>query len=77
MPNGLFNWTFRDIEKVLKSAGFVYTHAQGSHYFYRGVVRSVIRIVQVPYHGSNAVIKPKTVKGIIAQSSMNKKKWGI
>jgi len=74
MPNGLFNWTFNDIEKFLKKNNFVYNYSNASHYYYRGFINKEIRKVCVPYHGKKA-LKPKTVKGIILQSGIDQKKW--
>jgi predicted RNA binding protein YcfA (HicA-like mRNA interferase family) len=74
MPRGLFNWTFKDIEKFLKANGFVYKYTNGSHYYFQGIYKGSIRVVCVPFHGKNT-IKPRTVKGIILQSGVDKDTW--
>ena len=74
MPNGILNWTFRDVENFLKEHSFYLNHITGSHYFYIGHVDGVMRQVCLPMHGSLA-LKPRTMNGIIAQSGISKKKW--
>lgn len=65
MPNGVNNWTFNDVVEVLKENGFKLNHQKGSHVFYVGHYEKLMRQVCVPKHG-NLVIKPRTMKGIIA-----------
>jgi len=74
MPNSVFNWTFSDIEKFLKAHGFRLIHTRGSHHYYIGVVEKQLRQVCVPFHGKQT-IKPRTFKGIIAQSGIAQKEW--
>ena len=74
MSGNLFNWTFQDADKFLKAHGFYFHHTRGSHYFYYGFVKSILRQVCVPFHGQKA-IKPKTMKSIIAQSGIDKEEW--
>ena len=74
MPNGLFNWTFKDIENFLKDRGFRLNHTNGSHFYYTGSYKTIVRQVCVPFHSSK-IIKPRTVKGIILQSGIPQKEW--
>ncbi len=74
MPNNLNNWTYRDVVDVLKAHGFILNHTRGSHFYFIGHVQKTFRQVCVPYHGSIA-IKPRTMKGIIAQSGIRKEEW--
>ncbi|MEK7185061.1 MAG: type II toxin-antitoxin system HicA family toxin [Patescibacteria group bacterium] len=76
MPNGVYNWTFNDAVAVLKENGFKLNHTKGSHFYYTGHYGNVLRQVCVPKHG-NIALKPRTLKGIIAQSGLPKEKWGI
>ena len=74
MPNGLFNWTFRDVAEFLKDRGFILNYTNASHYYYIGTYAKVLRNVCVPFHGSK-IIKPRTIKGIIVQSGIPQKEW--
>ncbi|MCX6717362.1 MAG: type II toxin-antitoxin system HicA family toxin [Candidatus Taylorbacteria bacterium] len=74
MPNGLNNWTFRDVETFLKEYDFSMNHIKGSHYFYIGYPNKVMHQVCVPRHSSLS-IKPRTMKGIILQSGIPKDEW--
>ena len=71
MPRGYNNWNFKQVESVLKENGFVLHHTNGSHYYYIG---NSMSLVCVPFHGKKA-IKPRTMKGIILQSSLPKEVW--
>lgn len=74
MPNNLFNWTFNDVVRFLKDYGFTWNYTKGSHYFYVGKYNKQFRQVCIPFHGSKT-ISPKTMKGIILQSGIEKEKW--
>lgn len=74
MPNGVFNWTFKDVESFLKEHNFRLNHIEGSHYFYTGTINTTPRQVSVPRHGAVA-FKPRTLKGMIAQSGISQKEW--
>ena len=74
MPNGLHNWTFNDVAKLLKENGFVFNYTNGSHYYYIGSKGGKLRQVTVPFHG-NKSINPRTLKSIIVQSGMTKEEW--
>lgn len=74
MTRGLMNWTFRDIDSFLKENNFILHNTNGSHYYYRGHINGVLKIVCVPFHGSKN-IKPRTVRAIIIQSGIDQNKW--
>jgi predicted RNA binding protein YcfA (HicA-like mRNA interferase family) len=74
MPNGVFNWTFRDVVKVLKAHGFGFVGSEGSHHHYVGEAGGAKRLVQVAFHGQST-IKPRTFKSIVAQSGIPLKEW--
>ena len=76
MPNGIFNWTFNDVVTILKENKFYLNHTRGSHFYYVGYYENKMRQVCVPKHGKLA-LKPRTMKGIITQSGLPKKIWGI
>ncbi len=76
MPKGVLNWKFSDVTAVLRENGFFLNHIKGSHYFYVGYIDGKARQACVPKHG-NVAIKPRTLKGIIEQSGLDKKKWGL
>ena len=74
MTRGIFNWTAEDVIRFLKENRFVQTHTRGSHWYYVGHYGKQLRQVCVPFHGSHA-LKPRTLKGIIAQSGIPKQLW--
>jgi len=74
MPNKLFNWTFRDVDRFLKNHNFKLNYTNGSHYYYIGHYGKIFRHVCVPFHSSKT-IKSRTLKGIILQSGMLKEEW--
>ena len=74
MTKGVFNWTFNDVVKFLKSNGFRHIGTTASHYHYTAVIGGMTRLVQVPFHGQTA-IKPRTLKSIVAQSGIPMKEW--
>lgn len=76
MPRGVFNWTFDDVVRVLKDNGFHLSHIEGSHHFYIGRVGDRTHQVCVAFHGKKA-FKPRTFKGVVAQSGLSKRVWGI
>lgn len=75
MPKLFVNWTFKEVERFLKTNGFVLHHTNGSHFYYKGQSHGMIRNVCVPFHGSNEAIKPRTLKGIMLQSGIDKSEW--
>ncbi|RJQ30803.1 type II toxin-antitoxin system HicA family toxin [Candidatus Parcubacteria bacterium] len=74
MPRGVFNWSFHDVEKFLRSKGFQLNHIEGSHYYFTVSLNGIIHQVCVPFHGSKT-FKPRTLKGIIVQSGFSKEEW--
>ncbi len=76
MSRGVMNWTFSDVVDVLKEHGFTLSHIEGSHYFYLKSHDGKVYQVCVPKHGSRA-FKPRTLKGMIAQSGLTRSGWGI
>lgn len=76
MPNGVFNWTFDDVVRVLKENGFRLNHIRGSHFYFTGIYDAVLRQVCVPKHGKVA-LKPRTLKSIIIQSGLPDNMWKL
>jgi predicted RNA binding protein YcfA (HicA-like mRNA interferase family) len=76
MPNGVFNWNFNDVVDVLKEHGFRLNDIEGSHYFYIRSHGGRIYQVCVPKHGAKS-FKPRTLKGMVAQSGLTKAEWGL
>lgn len=74
MTRGLLNWTFNDVVDFLKARKFILNHTNGSHFYYVGHTNGKYRQVCVPFHGSKT-IKPRTMRGIILQSGIEKKEW--
>ena len=74
MPRGLLNWTFKDVEKFLKTKNFTLNYTNGSHYYDIGGHEGSLKNVCVPFHGNKA-IKPRTLRGIILQSGIGKEEW--
>ncbi|MEI6042405.1 MAG: type II toxin-antitoxin system HicA family toxin [bacterium] len=74
MSKNYVNWTFKDAESFLKENGFKLNYTNASHFYYIGNYEGILRNVCIPFHGSKA-IKPRTLKGIILQSGIDKKKW--
>jgi predicted RNA binding protein YcfA (HicA-like mRNA interferase family) len=74
MTKGVFNWTFNEVVKFLKSRDFHHIETVGSHYHYTAVIGGIARLVQVPFHGQSA-IKPRTFKSIVIQSGLPMKEW--
>ncbi len=76
MPNGVFNWTFDDVVRVLKENGFQLNHIRGSHFYYTGIHEGVLRQVCVQKHGKIS-LKPRTLKSIVTQSGLSTKIWKL
>jgi len=76
MTRGAFNWTYKDVVKVLKENGFLRNHIDSSHHFYIRISKGRTYQVMVPYHGSKA-FKPKTLNGMIAQSGLTRADWSL
>ncbi len=72
MPNGLFNWSERDVVSFLKEKGFIfYEMRKGSHYAYINKTTNHIVEINVP---KDCYI-PRTLETMIRQSGMTKKDW--
>ncbi len=74
MSRGIFNWTAEEVVRFLKGNSFSLNYTRGSHLYYVGHANGSFRQVCVPFHGSRA-IKPRTMKGIILQSGIEKSEW--
>jgi predicted RNA binding protein YcfA (HicA-like mRNA interferase family) len=74
MPNNVKNWTYKNVVTFLKENKFVLHHTRGSHFYFIGSYKNILRQVCVPYHG-NVAIKPRTLKGIISQSGIPLENW--
>ena len=74
MAKDVFNWDFYKVIKFLKKYHFIHSHTEGSHYYYTGNYGGQSRIVHVPFHGSKT-FKPRTLKGMIRESGIDKKIW--
>lgn len=74
MIRKMFNWNFGEVERFLKENGFVLHHTNGSHYYFKGLIKGGMMIVCVPFHGKKS-IKPRTLRGIILQSGIAKESW--
>lgn len=71
MNGKLPSLTPRDVIKVLRQAGFLFHHQQGSHaYFYHAGQR---RWVTVPMHARS--IKTGTLRSIIRQSGLTRQEF--
>ena len=64
---------YRDVDRILRDNGFelVRGRGRGSHRIYRKVTGTETRIVPVSFHGSNADIKPGTLRSIIKRSGID------
>jgi predicted RNA binding protein YcfA (HicA-like mRNA interferase family) len=72
MPNGLRNWSYRDVLKFLKEKGFVF-HKElgGSHEAW--VCHETQAIVEV--NRTSSAYPPRTLETMIRQSKLSKKEW--
>ena len=75
MPRGMHNWSAAEVVKFLRRHGFIHSHTRGSHFYYTATIVRRARQVCVPFHGKNAAIHPKTMKGIVAQSGIPESEW--
>lgn len=74
MVRGVHNWSFREAVNFLCENGFTLDNVKGSHYYYVKPPEHPEYIACVPYHGSRA-ISPATMKSIMLQSGIARKKW--
>lgn len=63
--------TAREVERYLKAAGYVYDHAEGSHFVWKN--RATGHAVPVPHHG-NKPLKQGTLNGIFGACGIEKTK---
>ena len=74
MPNGLKNWTYKDLTKFLKDNGFVFSHQKdGSHEAYIAETDKIIRVVDV--NKTKKSYPLRTLETMIRQSGLDKKAW--
>jgi len=72
MPNGLSNWSERDVVNFLKEKGFVFCEVRkGSHYAY--INRTTNRIVEISI--PKDAYTPRTLETMIRQSGIPKEEW--
>jgi predicted RNA binding protein YcfA (HicA-like mRNA interferase family) len=72
MPNGLNNWTYKDITRFLKESGFVLHHEKaGSHEAWANEKTSAV--VEVNFTSGSYPIR--TLETMIRQSKIDKKEW--
>lgn len=74
MVNKIFNWTYKEVVAFLRKHNFQLNHIRGSHHYFVGAYDGIVRQICVPYHGRDS-IKPRTMKGIILQSGIDKDIW--
>ena len=73
MPNGLFNWCYKDVAAFLKDKGFKFQeYRQGSHETW--VNKTTEAIVDIDFHRQKS-FPPRTLETMIRQSKINKKEW--
>lgn len=72
MPNGLNNWTYKDVTRFLKESGFAfYQEKAGSHEAWTN--EGTTAIVEINFtHGSYPI---RTLETMIRQSKIDKKAW--
>ncbi len=71
MPDAV--WSSKEIERFLKSKGFKLARQKGSHQQFVGYVEGVKKRVTVM--ANQKYFTPKTMKSMIEQSGLDKKKW--
>lgn len=73
MPNGLFNWTYKDVTKFLKENGFEFKNElKGSHEAWINL--STQAVVEINVHAQKTFL-PRTLETMIRQSKIDKKVW--
>ncbi|TSC83540.1 MAG: hypothetical protein G01um101417_523 [Parcubacteria group bacterium Gr01-1014_17] len=72
MPNGLNNWTYKDVARFLKESGFTFHREKpGSHEAW--INEETIAVVEVNVtHGSYPI---RTLETMIRQSKIDKTDW--
>lgn len=74
MPRNLKNWTYKDVEHILKSNFFELINIEGSHHYFKGEVSGKERLTWIPFH-SNKSIDILTLKCAIHKSGMPEDYW--
>jgi len=73
MPNGLFNWTYKDVVEFLKENNFKFGHEKfGSHEAW--INTKTQAVVDINFHGQKS-FPPRTLETMIRQSKIDKKIW--
>ena len=73
MPNGLFNWTYRDVVEFLKENNFEFGNEKfGSHEAW--INTKTQAVVDINFHGQKS-FRPRTLETMIRQSKIDKKIW--
>ncbi len=64
---------YRDVDRILRENGFemIRRRGKGPHRMYRYGSGAELRTVSVPFHGTNADIKPGTLRSIIHRSGLD------
>ena len=64
---------YRDVDRILRENGFelIRRRGKGSHRIYRKDTGAETRTVPVPFHGTNADIKPGTLRSIVNRSGLD------
>lgn len=74
MPNGLKNWSYKNLKKFLSKNGFVLDHQmKGSHEAWVGKVGGKDYVVNV--NRTNKSYPIPTLETMISQSGLSKKDW--
>jgi len=58
---------YSELHRFIKKKGWVYSHAEGSHYFY---VKNGILSPPVPFHGAKEIYEPLR-KSIVKSMKLN------
>lgn len=72
MPNGLRNWSYRDVTKFLKEKGFSFhKELDGSHESWVNLeTQSIVNV-----NSTSSAYPPRTLETMIRQSKLDKKTW--
>ena len=74
MPNGLKNWSYKDLKRFLSKNGFVLDHQmKGSHEAWVGEIDGRDCVVNVNRTSKSYPVK--TLEIMIEQSNISKKEW--
>ncbi len=76
MTRSVFNWSYKDVKKILEKNGFRLNDIDSSHHFYVRFHDNRFFQVTVPFHTSK-IFKPRTLKSMILQSGLDKSAWGL